>query len=96
MRLVDLPTAKEHLKVDDDAADVNIAKKIDQASAIVVDYLKLADPDQWDIDSTESEAVPPVVEAAILLVLEALFDGGEPLSQTVRDLLHRYRDPAFV
>jgi hypothetical protein len=93
--LVDLETAKGHLRMDEDHADDVIYSKIAQASAIVIGYLK-KDPDIWDIDSTESEPIPKVVEAAVLLIMEALFDGTEPLSQTVKDLLHRHRDPALA
>jgi hypothetical protein len=94
MMLVDLEKAKGHLRMDDDAADDIIASKIEQASAILINYLKV-DADVWDQDSTESVPVPLTVEAAVLLATEALFDGGEPLSQTVKDLVHRYRDPAL-
>ena len=94
--LVDLDKAKGHLNMDHDAADEVIYSKIEQASDIIVNYLKLEDPDLWDPDNTEGETLPPTVEAAVLLVVQALFDGGDPLSQTVRDLVHRYRDPALA
>jgi hypothetical protein len=94
--LVDLETAKRHIRMDEDFADDVIYSKIEQASAIIVDYLKLDDPDIWDIDSTESEEIPKVVEAATLLIIEALFDGSDPLSDTVKNLVHRYRDPALA
>lgn len=95
MRLVDIEKAKSHLRMDDDYADDIIMSKIEQASSIIVNYLKV-DEDLWDQDSSESVALPLTVEAAVLLVVEALFDGAEPLSQTVKDLVHRYRDPALA
>ena len=95
MMLVDLETAKGHLSMDEDAADDIIVSKIEQASAILINYLKV-DADLWDQDSTESDPVPLTVVAAVLLVTEALFDGHEPLSQTVKDLVHRLRDPALA
>lgn len=95
MMLVDLETAKLHLRMDEDAAEEIIIKKIEQASSILIDYLKVSE-DIWDIDSTESDPIPGVIEAATLLVLEALFDGGEPLSDTVKSLVHRFRDPALA
>lgn len=85
--LVDLETAKGHLRMDEDDADEVIASKIEQASSIVLDYLKV---------EAEPDPVPKFVEAATLLVLEALFDGGDPLSDVVVRLLHRYRDPALA
>lgn len=85
--LVDLETAKGHLSMDDDYADDIIVSKIEQATAIVLDYLKVEE---------EPSPVPKFVEAATLLVMEALFDGGDPLSDVVVRLLHRYRDPAIA
>lgn len=93
--LVNLELARSHLRLDDDAADDLIVRKIEQASDVVIDYCKV-DDEMWDPDSTESVALPGEVEAAVLLVLEALFDGGEPLSDAVKSLLHRHRDPALA
>lgn len=94
--LVDLETAKAHLRLDSDDADEIVATKLTQASAFVIDYCKV-DDELWDQDSTESVPVPGAVEAATLLVLEALFDGtAEPLSDAVKSLLHMHRDPALA
>jgi hypothetical protein len=38
--LVDLEDAKRHLRITDDTQDADVALKIDQASAIILDYLK--------------------------------------------------------
>lgn len=72
------------------------------ASAIVLDYLK-RDAGEWQDSAQEPESVPSVVEAATLIVAGALYENrdgagnaAEPLSQTVKDLLHRYRDPAMA
>jgi len=96
----------------DEIADVMF--KADQASAIVVDYLKrpfddgpavqpliyyppgtAPAPDPWNETTT-----PTLVKAAILIVLTSLHDGRTPddalLSQSVVDILHRYRDPALA
>lgn len=95
MRLVDLKTAKEDLRLDEDYADDVVVSKIEQASAIIVDYCKV-DASLWDPDDTSAVPVPGEVEAACLLIVRALFDQNDaPLSQNVRDLLHRHRDPAF-
>lgn len=85
--LVDLETAKDHLRMDADDADEIIFSKIEDATSIVLDYLKIEE---------EPDPVPNFVRAATLLVVEALFDGSDPLSDPVMRLLHRYRDPAFA
>lgn len=85
--LVDLETAKGDLRMDDDYADEIIFSKIEEASSIVLDYLKL---------DAEPDPVPFFVRAATLLVIRSLFDGGDPLSDPVVRLLHRYRDPAIA
>jgi len=83
--------------------------KADQASAIVVDYLKrpfddapAVDPRIYPPGSTAwTEATTPtLVKAAILIILTALYDGRTPtdelLSEPVKGILHRYRDPALA
>lgn len=93
--LIDLETAKSHLRIDGDDSDDNLYRKMRQASAIVLDYLKVSE-DEWDIYDTEADPLPDEIEAATLLVIESLFDGTEPLSDTVKSLLHRHRDPALA
>jgi hypothetical protein len=93
--LVDLETVKQHLRMDSDYADDLIVRKTEQAGAILANWLK-TDISIWDIDSTESVPLPLEIEAAVLLAVEALFDGSDPLSDTVRALLHRHRDPALA
>jgi hypothetical protein len=96
MALITLDQAKRHLRMGDDE-DEEIEEKVNEASAIVLDYLKVP-ADEWAVG-----AVPYLVQAATKLVLGALMenregnaDGPEPLSQAVKDLLHRYRDPALA
>jgi hypothetical protein len=94
--IVDLETAKRHLRRTDDDDDTNIVLKLEQASAIVLDYLKL-DADTYDIDASPLEEAPKMVEAATLLVLEALYVSDEdPLTNAVKSILHRSRDPALA
>jgi len=93
--LVTMAQAKIHLHVleDDDDTDANVALKLEQAEAIVVDYLKTPDHG-WT-----ALTVPEPVHAAILKVLEGLFDGPiemDPISPAVVSLLMRYRDPAMA
>jgi hypothetical protein len=87
-QLVDIDMVKQHLRYgsDETDADETLSFKIDQASAIILDYLKVDELDQ----------VPEFVQAATLLCVEALYDGGDPLSDTVKALLHRARDPALA
>lgn len=85
--LVDLDEAKGHLRMDDDATDEEIERTITRASAIVLNYCKL---------TAAPDPVPEFVKAATLFAVEALFDGGDPLSDVVVRLLHRYRDPALA
>lgn len=103
MAIVDLESAKEHLRVDHDQDDAQILIKLEQASAIVVNYLNKP-VGTWelgaetDVDSDTDDAPYPV-QAATLLVLGALYrdrEGGDPLSQAVKDLLARYRDPVMA
>jgi hypothetical protein len=84
--------------------------KADQASAIVVDYLKLPFDDGPRVDPRIYPPVlaapwtdantPTLVKAAILIVLTALYDGRSPadelLSPAITAILHRYRDPALA
>lgn len=89
-QLVNIDAAKRHLRIDSafTADDERVSEKLEQASGIVLDYCKV---------TSMSSPPPQHVQAATLLVLEALFDGtAEPLSQAVKDLLHREWDPAFA
>lgn len=92
--LVSLEAAKRHIIIEDDFRDADIRAKTEEATDIVVDYLKRPDHG-W----TE-ETVPGQVRAAILLTFASLFrnpDGDvDPLSDAVRSLLHRLRDPAIA
>jgi hypothetical protein len=102
--LVTLTQAKAHLRVDHDLDDADIASKIEQASAIVLDYLKLqSEPSEWTNASEGSPpgtGVPALIQAATLLIVGELYAkreaSADALSDGVRALLHRYRDPAFA
>lgn len=85
--LVDLEKAKRHLSMDGDDADETIMEKIEEASSIILDYLKVEEA---------PDPVPGFVQSATLLAMQALFDGGDPLNDTVIRLLHRSRDPAIA
>lgn len=89
--LLSLIEAKDDLKVSTDDEDSQIALLVDMASDIVMGYIKKdAEALEWDEFS-----VPFRIKAAVILVLRALYHGGDndPLGDTVRRLLHRDRDP---
>ena len=116
MSLVTLAQAKAHLRIDTldlappDALDADLALKLLQAEAIILDYLKIPEtsPPYW-ADETD---VPPLVQAAILFQLGELYrfrgddtsqfadnskrDQAGSLSPFVEGLLRRYRDPALA
>jgi hypothetical protein len=96
--LVTFLDARTHLRVDGAVEsplgliDQDIEDKILQASHIVTDYIKRPDHGWTDEDA------PPLIRAAVLIVLTMLFDKPEedPLSPGVKSILHRYRDPAIA
>lgn len=98
MALVTLEAAKAHLVVDHDEDDTLIERLSEQAGAIVVDYLKM--DNIWEDSSGNITDVPPMIEAAILMVLGVLYKDREgqtdPLTPAVRSVLMRYRDPAMA
>jgi hypothetical protein len=90
------------------ARDLNM--KIAQASALVLDYIKvsLTSPPDWD---AEANNVPLVIQCATLVLLAELwrFRGDDPasvndapqypdgqLSPQVTNYLRRWRDPAMA
>lgn len=108
-RLVTIEQAQAHLRlnvegsppVTDDHADLEF--KIAQATEIVIDYIKRPDHG-WDLDASPPVEAPALVQAAVLLVLSALYEDREgtgdgdylrPDGAVVR-ILHRYRDPAIA
>jgi hypothetical protein len=98
--LVSLDRAKAHLHIDWNDQDEELAAKVTDASDTVVDYLKRPDHG-WD-----ETTAPGQVQAAVLLVLGALWSQREgvgqnaadldPISPAVASLLRRMRDPALA
>jgi Phage gp6-like head-tail connector protein len=99
--LVTLTQAKAHLRITlppGDPGDADLQLKLDQAEAIIRNYLKTRDDPLWD-----ASTAPPMVGAAILLMLGRLYeqrgDNEEPdekLWQAVERMLARLRDPALA
>lgn len=98
MALVLLPQAKLHLKVTDTNSDEDIQLKLDQASDIILDYLKGGAGVSWTW-----KTVPGPVQAATLLMLTHLHTHrGDDMTvdahvwEAVERLLMRFRDPALA
>jgi hypothetical protein len=104
MGLVTLDQAKEHLKPPGDIDDTRIERLIEEASQIVLDYIKLpSDAYQSTSFSPNEDEVPPQVRAATLLVLGALYDNGDgqdpdknPISPAVISILTPKRTPTLA
>jgi hypothetical protein len=99
--LVPLYRAKAHVRSNEDDSE-DLYYKVEQASGIIMDYLKMTEiPVDWiKTTSPVVYAIPHNVQAATLLVVSELYENREgsvsnPLSQAVMDLLHRLRDPAM-
>lgn len=117
MPLITIAQADAHLRLDlendgnspltyTDARLANVQLKMTQAEAIILNYLKLSTfPDPADSPQIWMESDVAVVQAAILLMLSALFDDAD--GRTVENylqmntgvvalLLMRLRDPALA
>ncbi len=102
MALITLDQAKLHLRLDNDDHDEQLEEIIEDASGIILDYLK-AGAGTYQTTSGEPDDVPRAVVAAVKLGVSALFENPEQdekgplvLSQTVKNLLMRLRDPAIA
>lgn len=110
--MINLDTAKYHLRIDDDAAEAEVLQKLRMADAIVRTYLAnpeaptiitladyLAEP-QPDIYNEQAMVGDATRDAAVLLVLGELWGNREaqslPLSKGVRDLLDMLRGPTWA
>ncbi|UZW54962.1 phage head-tail connector protein [Sphingobium sp. JS3065] len=91
--LITLDQAKGDLGVLDDDHNADITLKIEMASDIVMGYIeKDAAELGWDAASA-----PARIRAAAILVLRGLFFGEtDPLSEAVKAVLRRDRDPAIA
>ena len=104
MGLVTLETAKEHLKPPGDIDDARIERLIEEASALVLLYVKLPfDAYQNTTGEPSILDVPPILRSAVLLVIGSLYDNADgqdpdkdPLSPAVKSLLHSIRVPTLA
>jgi len=82
--------------------DTDLLLKIEQASAIVLIYLKR--PGEWDVDSLISDDPEfAVVQGAVLKVLGNLYrfrgddeKANAPISEDIVQMLSMLRDPALA
>ncbi len=104
--LVTMAQAKDHLRVAGSRFDSDIEFKMRAASNIVLNYLKIYPPDFYSPPSSpiweewDADGAPELVQMATLQVLSEMFENresstGEILSQSVKDILWRWRDPAM-
>lgn len=95
--LVDLESAKQQVRRDDDADDDRIVDLIRDASVIVLQFMKISEDSYSGTDGNLVD-VPLPVRRATLLVIEEMYDRPEndPLTPAVRSILHRMRDPALA
>lgn len=101
MMLLSIEEAAADLRIvlaDDDSAPdeevIELARKIEEASDIVLDWVTDDDKSYWDEDTA-----PGRVKAAVKLVLQGLYDEGttgDPLSPAVKNLLRRLRRPTLA
>lgn len=111
--LVTLEQANAELRLDidldaspPDPRLAEVERKVEQASAIILDYLKLdpnaSPPDvTWDVNASPPNPAPEVVQAAVLYVLVRLYDDRMGEKDYLEDgvvprLLRRFRDPALA
>jgi hypothetical protein len=109
--LVSLDQVKEHLRITSDHEDDDLQRKLDQAHALVFDYVRqrIADEDAWQaqIDAWTESTAPAQVLAAIERQCADLYRRRgddetdlqrEPggLSPDAKSCLYRFRDPALA
>lgn len=87
--LIDLEYAKLQLQVEIDDDDERLTRAIEEASSAILDWCHL---------DTEPSDVPGFVVSATVIATKVIFDklGDDPLTDAVKNLLRRYRDPAFA
>lgn len=100
MPIVTFAQVKAHLQVDHDLDDQKIQEVTDDASETMLNYLKKPF-DYWQDTAGEPAGVPGPVKAATLKLAYSLYEnrdgsGTPALSQDVKDMVHRFRDPAFA
>lgn len=99
--LVTTDYVKEHLHVSGMRFNADIDNKILAASAIIFNFLKIdsTSPESYPWDGGEDE-VPADIQIACCLIIGRLNqdrEGNDPiLTDGIKDLLRRWRDPAMA
>lgn len=89
MALMTTQEAKDYLRILSADFDAELALKVPQANAIVLDYITVAEVDLAGDDLD-------VARAAVGQVAGALLEGSPPLSADVKNILRRLRDPSLA
>lgn len=94
--IITLDMVKDEVGRMDDMHDAMLQRKLSEGTAIVLDYLKVA-ADQYEDDNGDND-VPAIVGAAIISVTKMLYErpDDDPLTEGVKNILHRLRDPALA
>jgi hypothetical protein len=94
--ILDIETVKQELRITSDDDDERIVRKMDEATAIVLDYLKVPADTYEDVDGNDD--LPEIVFAAVLEVLRMQYDepDKDPINAAVKSVLMRMRDPAVA
>lgn len=106
MALITLEDAKKHLgiHVEDESRDDQVLQKMEQASAMVINYLKRPDHGWTVATDPAADEEFAITQAAIFEVLANIFnDRGDrdnptpgPITDRVRAMLSMLRDPALA
>jgi hypothetical protein len=89
MVLITATEAKTYLRIVGADFDGELALKVPQASAIVLDWITVDEEDLVDEDLD-------VAKAAAFEVTRRLVEGTDPLSNDVKNVLRRFRDPSLA
>ncbi|MFC6197821.1 hypothetical protein [Ponticaulis profundi] len=91
--LISLDTLRFRARVD--FTDTELQGIADDATAIVVDFLKKPDH-EWTIETVPGEIRSAIVRVAVLMLDQTTSDKQvEFIDKGVKDLLRRHRDPAL-
>lgn len=111
VEIVTLAQAKQHARITSAAEDADLALKLSDAHAIVLDYVANGKDDDYQADmlTWDDESAPGAVRAAILRQFRDLvrFRGddddpsevrvdGSRMAPRVRQLLNHYRTPSIA
>jgi hypothetical protein len=108
--LITLDEAKAELRVTHTEEDAVIQRKMEEAEALVLDYLKMGTSPFTPETPWDATTVPPVIRAAILMTLvdldrhrgdddpapDKIDEGDAWPSLRIKGMLRRWRDPTYA